>query len=253
MTRKTTKRIILPIVGVLGEAYKDKEALKGIKGILDKSQVRILEELIKNTLEPENRWIAYLWGFNASEIGRATGFTRANISARILNQVEGKKEEVDRKHKENRVVLFKARDWYLYVYKSDKVGDFRQMAKILPESLQNDAYMYRMYRTYGGQKIEKDFIDRRHKLSEDKINIIGLELKEKSLEQVAFQERVYPENILRLVSERNWEYFRESETGETEYTEKLNAWLEQKRELNLKDSQRRSEERRKKREERKNN
>lgn len=238
-TKETGKRIILPVVDILKEAKEDELAYEEVKELMEYEQFIVFEDLIANNIEPDERWEVYLRGFNASEIGKETGFTRANIAARISSQIKGRKEELDKKHRDNRKKLFKARDWYLYVYLSDKEGDFRQMEEYLPERLRNDAYMYRKYKEHGGKDLEKDFIDRRHRITAERKTRILEGLKDKPIEQVAFQERVYLNNVQRIAEENDVDYFSEADNkeGGREYTEKLNVWMRRKREHNLKAGQ----------------
>lgn len=235
------KRIIKRLLDVFEEASKDADARKGLEKRLDISQLKVMDDLLNNELDPEDRWIAYSQGFQASEIARATDFTRANISARIRHQLEGRKEEIDEKHKENREKLYYAREWYLYVYLSDLEGDFRQIGRYLPKLKRDDAYMYRMYKHYGGEDIERDFVDRRQILDDKRKKELLKELEFKTIEQVSFQERVYPETVRRIAEENNVDYVTEKEKGETEYTEKLHEWIKRKREQNIQDKRRRRE------------
>ena len=230
---KENKRIIIPLIDVLKEARLDQKANEDLEKIMEYEAIKVLDDLINDSLDIEERWIAYLWGFKASEIAQETGYTRANISSRINYQLRGKESEVKEKHRKNRESLFYAKKWYLYVYLSDKDGDFRQMAKYLPERNRNDAYMYRMYTTYGGQTLEKDFIDRRHKITPEKKQRIIEDLKDKTLEQVAFQERVQIDNVIRIAEDNEVEYVTEKDKGLDEYTKKYYQWLERKKELEL--------------------
>lgn len=247
-----TKNYIL-ILDVLEKAVEDDVAKEKLRDILDDEQIQMIENLKEGKLEHDNRWIAYMYGFNASDIGRATNYTRANITVRIGTQITGRKEEITNKHRENRKKLYQARDWYLYVYLSDKLGDFRQMKEYLPKSRQDDTFMYWKYKELGGEKIDKDFVDRRHMLEEAKKKDILEGLKKYPLERVAFQERIYPENVTRIAEDAGVKYFLEKDvvledgTVSTEYRDKLNLWLEKKRMFNMQDSKKRSEELREKR------
>lgn len=238
------------IVGILKEIKLDEESNKHMENTLGDVQIRMLDNLINDNLDVDERWLAYREGFQASEISRSTGTTRANISARVNTQLKGNKEEVKEEHKEKRKKLFLVRDWYHFVYLSDKVGDFRQMSKYLPERVRKDTYMFRKYQEHGGVKLDRDFVDKRTVLKKSKKNRILSKLEDKTIEQVAYEERVDTSTISRIAEESGMtEYKEESEQGEYEYTEKLKEWKRKKKERNEQEV----EKRKKKREEEKGN
>jgi len=240
-----------PFIPTIREDFYDEGVQEGLKEILTSEQMLVTEKLIENTLKNEERWIAYLQGYNASEIANETGYSRANIAVRIKNQIANR-DDADAWHKENRDRLFFARGWYIFVYLSDKAGDYRQSAEFLPKSTRTEDHMYRQYLQYGGTKLEQKHLDKRHDLPTERVNAILELLNEYPIEQVAFQERVYVENIERMAKENNKEITYEKDLGESrEYTEKYNRWVEKRTEENRRRSREESELRRKQKEQQK--
>lgn len=249
MTKKKRTKMAKPFLDIIRSDFYKEGVQEGLSKILTHEQLVVTEKLLENTLKNEERWIAYIQGFNANEIGGATGYTRANISARLNNQLGAGKEDADRRHKENRELILDARDWYMYVYLSDQAGDFRQSEQFVPEDLQTDDHLYRLYIQNGGEKLKGTYVDGRHRLSDEKKEIILEELKDHTVERVAFQQRVYIENIERLAVEHNvplrYEEDMISDPSEREYTQKYERWVNKKKELNRRQVERLKEERRK--------
>lgn len=237
--KETLTRVIRPVVDILKEARAEEGAQEQLRELLDEEQLRILDALIEGTLPLEERWIAYLKGYKASEIAKEIGLTRATVTSRITHQLGDKKESAKKEHGEKRKRLYAAREWYLYVYLSDKVGDYRQMAQYLPERLREDVSMYRIYEKNGGRELERDFVDRRHEVSPERKHSILTGLQTMPLEEVAFKERVYPTNVVRIAEESGQAYTTEEELGRTEYTDKLEIWMKRKQLFNDMQVQRR--------------
>lgn len=238
-----TKREDLKIEDILLDVIEDKDVMEEAEGLLAEEQVAIVKKLKNNEFSLEDRMRAYKAGFTMSEIGKVTGYTRASIS-KYLKSIESKSEayDVEDKHKENRERLDYFKKWYLYVYKSDEVGDYHQMMKYLFPSMRRDGTAYNFYLEYGGNKLERKGVDKRQVISEQKEQRILEELEKKSLEQVSFQERLLPDNVERIAEKEGVEVIREVElTGSTHYTEKLNRWLKKKEEYNRLGSKKKSE------------
>jgi len=237
------------IVRELIEVLDEEEVSKGIKEILKDNQVRVLEKLKKGEFTAEDRLIAYRSGINMSEIGEHTGCTRAAISKYLLPRINKNKEEIEEEFKENREKLHRARRWYLYVYLSDKKGDYRQVKNHISSTLREDGTAYNLYVEYGGKKLQKDHIDKRTKIKTAKEERILKRLKDEPVEKVAFQERLTVGSVETLAEENEVVTFSEKDIGENVYTIKYVKWQKKKEDIR----KRYVEERRRKREEKKKN
>jgi len=237
------------IVKELIEVLDKEEVLKGIKRILNDNQMQVLSKLKRGEFTVDDRIIAYRSGINMSEIGEHTGCTRAAISKYLNPRIEKNKEEVEEEFKENREKLHRARRWYLYVYLSDKEGDYRQVKKHLSSTLREDGTAYNYYVEYGGKKLQKDHVDGRTKIKTEKEERILKRLEDEPIEKVAFQERITTGSIETLAEENDVVPFTEKEIGENTYTIKYVRWQKKKEAIR----KRELEERRKEREEKEKN
>src|SRR5699024_4457916 len=184
-----------------------------------------------------------------SVIGEHTGCTRAASSKYLNHRIEKNKEEVEEELKENREKMHRARRWYLYVYLSDKEGDYRQVKKHLSSTLREDGTAYNYYVEYGGKKLQKDHVDGRTKIKTEKEERILKRLEDEPIEKVAFQERITTGSIETLAEENDVVPFNEKEIGENTYTIKYVRWQKKKEAIR----KRELEERRKEREEKEKN
>lgn len=234
------------IIGELIEIIDNEDVLEeGLNELLTDQQLFVIRKLKNKTFNTEDRVEAYKQGINMAEMGEYTNCTRAAVS-KYLNRVMGSnKEEVEKSFYENREKLYYARNWYFYVYKSDIEGDYRQIKQYLSSTIKEDSIAYIYYKDYGGKKLGKLHEDKRSILAEDKVERILKRLEDEPIEKVAFSERVKLETVENVVEKNNAKAFYEEEIGETEYTEKLNRWLDRKEKLRQQELKRLKEERRK--------
>lgn len=228
------KKVKEPTIKVLGMDFYEPEYQEGLKEILTSEQIRVAEKLFKGELEKEERWVAYIQGFNLSEIAESEGTSRENVRARVQYQLGNNYEKGKEQYEQNRDSVIYARKWTLYVYLADKYNDYEYSKEVLqgtkydrqPTSLGED-YMYNLYKRYGGTKQKSKYPDKREVLDYEKRERIKEKLEVEPIEQVAFQERVLIGSILDEIKKSGGSYFHEQPDGE--YKEKYEKWLNVKR------------------------
>lgn len=234
MDNKKTKitRKFTSIYEIFKEASENNKDFEEIKMRITGKQYSVFLELLERKIDPDERWVAYEQGFNTTDIATALNQTRANVAARLRHQLRNRRKESYQIHRSNRKELVKVRNWYVYVYLSDKAGTYMQAEKYTAKREGSAQYLFRKYKEHGGTKLDRYPIDQRLKIADKKKRTIKKELKTKPFEQVSFQQRINPKNLTRLIQENDWEVVYEKDIGETHYTEKVQKWQDSKRKVN---------------------